>query len=63
MKILSTKEMIVGLEVSSISLYQWIREGLPVIKQNPYLFNEDSLNWVITNKARFKDLAKKMLEG
>ena len=62
MKIFSTKEMLVGLEVSNISLYQWIKEGMPVIKQNPYLFNEESLYWVMSNKARFKDFAKKMLE-
>lgn len=62
MKILSTKEMLVGLEVSNISLYQWIKEGMPFIKQSPYLFNEESLEWIMNNKARFKDFAKKMME-
>ena len=64
MKIYSTKEMLVGLEVSHVSLYEWIkREGMPVIKQNPYLFNEKSLKWVIDNKERFRLLAEKMMEG
>lgn len=63
MKIYSTKEMLVGLEVSNISLYQWIKEGMPVIKQSPYLFNEESLEWVKNNKARFKPFAEKMMEG
>lgn len=62
MKILSTKEMLVGLEVSNISLYSWIREGMPVIRQNPYLFNEKSLEWIAENKERFRELAEKMLE-
>lgn len=59
--ILSTKEMLVGLEVSNISLYQWIKEGMPVIKQNPYLFNESSLEWVKANKPKFAYLAQIML--
>ena len=61
--ILSTKEMLVGLEVSHVSLYGWIKAGLPVIKQSPYLFDEKSLKWVIKNKESFKVLAKKMMEG
>ena len=62
MKILSTKEMLIGLEVSNISLYAWIREGMPVLRRSHYLFNEKSLAWVIENKERFKELAEKMLK-
>lgn len=61
MRIFSTKEMLVGLEVSHVSLYEWIKDGLPIIKQNPYLFNESSLEWVKVNKPKFAHLAQIML--
>ena len=61
MRIFSTKEMLVGLEVSHVSLYEWIKDVLPIIKQNPYLFNENSLEWVKVNKPKFAYLAQIML--
>ena len=33
MKLISTREMIFALEISAVSLYAWIKEGLPVIRQ------------------------------
>lgn len=63
MKIFSTREMIRGLDISTTALYNWKDEGMPVLRQSPYLFTEGSLNWVIKNKPEFADMAEKMLEG
>jgi len=61
----STKQMVVGLGVSTTSLYDWIREGMPVLRQSPYIFTDRSLQWVIKNKPEttFSQLAQKMLEN
>jgi hypothetical protein len=59
---LNTKEISQGLGVTCITIYNWIRNMLPIIKQNPYLFNEDSLEWVIANKPDYAEKAKQMLE-
>ena len=61
--IISTREMIRGLDISTTALYNWMSEGMSVIRQNPYLFNEDSLGWIIANKPDYAEKAKKMLEG
>jgi len=63
MKIYSTREMIRGLDISTTALYNWKDEGLPVIKQSPYLFGDESLKWVIANKPDYAEKAKQMLEG
>lgn len=58
MKIYSTREMIRGLDISTTALYNWKDEGLPVLKQNPYLFTNESLDWVINNKPDYAEKAK-----
>jgi hypothetical protein len=54
--------MIFALEISAVSLYAWIKEGLPVIRQNPYIFTDKSLDWIVKNKPNYAKKAKK-LEG
>ena len=62
MKIISMKEMIRGLDVSSTTLYNWIDTDMPVERRDPNLFNDKSLKWVIANKPDKKELATKMME-
>jgi len=62
MKLISTREMIFALEISAVSLYAWIKEGLPVIRQNPYIFTDKSLDWIVKNKPNYAKKVKK-LEG
>ena len=62
MKIISMKEMIRGLDVSSTTLYNWIENNMPVERRDPTLFNLKSLKWVIANKPDKKELATKMME-
>jgi len=54
--------MLRGLDITYITLYEWIKIGMPVIKQNPYLFDVGSLKWVVKNKENYSEKAKKMLE-
>ncbi len=63
MFIKSSREMLRGLDVSHVTLYEWIKQGMPVIKQNPYMFNKKALEWVAINKPKYKINAEKMLEG
>ena len=63
MKIISMKEMIRGLDVSSTTLYNWIDTDMPVERRDPTLFNLKSLKWVMENKPGKAVLAKKMMEA
>lgn len=63
MIILRSKEMLRGLDISHVTLYDWInKEGMPTIKQNPYLFNKKALDWILTNKPKYKQAVEKMVE-
>ena len=65
MKTFSTKEMIAGLNVSTTSLYDWIKEGLPVLRQSPYIFTLKSLKWIVKNKVDtdFETKAQEMTDN
>ena len=59
---LSSNEFIHGLLISYPTIKRWKDEGMPVIRQNPWLFNDKSLKWVVENKPDRAELAKKMME-
>jgi len=60
---LSSNEFIHGLLISYPTIKRWKDEGMPVIRQNPWLFNLKSLKWVIANKPSKANLAKSMIKG
>jgi predicted site-specific integrase-resolvase len=61
MKIYSTKEFLHGLQISHPTLTRWVEEGLPCVRQNPLLFNEESVKWLEKNKPEKAELLKTFL--
>ena len=58
-----TKDLGFGLQVSIITVYRWIAEGLPTTRQDPYHFDQKSIDWILTNKPKYKQAIEKMMEG
>lgn len=63
MEMFRSREMLRGLDISHVTLYEWIKQGMYTEKQNPYLFNKKSLEWVIANKPDYAEKAKNMMES
>lgn len=62
MEIFRSREMLRGLDISHVTLYEWVKQGMDTIKQNPYLFDKKAMEWVIANKPDYAEKAKQMLE-
>lgn len=63
MKVFITKDLIFGLQITFKTVYAWVNEGMPVIRQNPYHFGQKSIDWILINKPKYKAQVEKMLEG
>ena len=57
-----TNEMLKGLGITYVTLYAWIREGMPTLKQNPYAFYSKTMDWLLVNKPKYKQQVEKMME-
>jgi hypothetical protein len=61
--IYSTRELMFGLDISATTIGKWREnEGMPVVKDKPYIFDRTALEWIVRNKPDFAERAKKMLE-
>jgi hypothetical protein len=63
MEIFRSREMLRGLDISHVTLNEWVKQGMDTIKQNPYLFDKKAMEWVIKNKPDYAEKAKQMMEG
>ena len=61
--ILTSKEMMHGTQSTYPSLKNWVGEGMPVIRQNPWLFDKDKvLKWLKAHKPERADHLEKYLK-
>ena len=51
-RIYITRDFIHGLKISTMTVYRWMAEGMPTIRQNPYHFNVSALEWIRKNKPK-----------
>lgn len=62
--IYSTRELMFGLNISATTVGKWREsEGMPFVKNEPYIFDRTALEWIISNKPDYADVARKMLEN